>query len=208
MDPVKTLISRLDEGFDFLGFSLKQGTPLKNKITFVLQRNRGKVFRYPKRTTSRRLTIYPAYERIVANLIRNTFCEGKKLWPIAKSGFVILDEFEIVLKFRQIVMGLVNYYRECDNLAAIHSAFYVLQYSCAKTLSYRQKSSVSQIFDKYGKNLTINRDVKGAYGTIKQRTVSFPIEKGLLVKTRRKNPELKKDDKFDPFRLNSYNRTK
>ena len=209
LDPVKTLVTRLDTGFDFLGFHIQAWKPFQNKLKLTLKNQHNPdlpTTRYKSRTTSRKITIYPSVTRLHTNLLRNKFCKGEDLTPIAKSGWTLLDEFEIVLKYRQTFVGLVNYYRFCDDINALNRVSYILQYSCAKTIAYRQKITMSQVFDKLGKNLRITRDIVTPKGT-KKKAVHFSTlaelrNEGLVTVYYPPN------DSYDPFNVKTYWRTK
>lgn len=56
------------------------------------------------------------------------------------------------------MLGIYNYYIPCDNHYLLNRVSYILQYSCAKTLAHIQKSSITKIFKKYGKNMKITRE--------------------------------------------------
>jgi RNA-directed DNA polymerase len=175
LDKDKTLISRIDKGFAFLGFHIKQWGIDQNKIAYVLKNKDNpeiRTTRHQKRTTSRQISVYPDSARIHTNLLRNNFCVSTDLTPIAKVAWTLLDDYEIVLKFRQTFEGLANYYRWTDGFYALNRVSYILQYSCAKTLSYRKKSTISKIFKRYGKSMTIRREIHGPDGP-RYKQVSF-----------------------------------
>jgi group II intron reverse transcriptase/maturase len=211
LDKDKTLVSRIDRGFPFLGFYIKSWDENQNKITYVLKDKKNKdqpTTRHQKRTTSRQITVYPDTSRIHANLLRNKFCKTPQLVPIARSAWTLLDEYEIVLKFRQVFEGLANYYRWTDGFYALNRISYILQYSCAKTLSYRQKSSVSKIFKKYGKNMTILREIHSPSGN-KFKQVSF-ITHSEISRKFAQDPYTRPPSfaPYDPFKIVTYWRTK
>lgn len=167
LDPVNTKITRIDDGFNFLGFTIQTWSPDQLQVTHKLYKKHNRIQRFKERTRSRKITIIPCSDIILANLLRNKFCQGSEYFPIAKAAWTVLDEYEIVLKFRQTWLGLFNYYhRTCDTTYILNRVSYILKFSCAKTLSYRQKSSITKIFAKYGSNLTIHRPFFTGKGTI------------------------------------------
>lgn len=212
LDKEKTLISTTATGFSFLGFHIKACGNDQIKKAYVLKylNNKNKpTTRYQKRTTSKVITVYPDSERIHTNLLRKKFCVGPNLNPVAKSEWTVLDEYEIVLKFQQTFMGLANYYRWTDGFYALNRVSYILQYSCAKTLSYRQKSSVSKIFKKYGKNMEIRREIKGSSGS-KFKQIAFLTHAEVSKKFKEDKtlrPKLS-EAPHDPFKIITYWRTK
>ena len=203
LDPIKTSVTSLTEGFDFLGFHIQTWDEKQIKKAYYIKKvtkSEPQYIRFMTRSTSRQISIYPSQTRLHSNLLRNKFCTGINLTPIAKSGWTALDEFEIVLKFQQVLRGIINYYRYCPNKKSLNRVSYILQYSCAKTLAYRQKTTISKIFVKYGKNMTITRDVILA-DTTKQRKISFQTSSELL-KTMDGRIHTKKP--FDPFYIHTY----
>lgn len=157
LDEDKTLISKLINGFNFLGYSIKMNSPnqIRNKMVLINIKNSHK--RVLRRTTSRKITIIPHKERLLSKLKINCFCDNN-YYPIAKLSWHIYDEYEIVLKYRQIMIGISNYFAKCDNNYLLYRVSYILQYSCAKTLSTRKKTTMSKIFVKYGKNLKVIKE--------------------------------------------------
>lgn len=105
------------------------------------------------------------------------------------------------------MIGVTNYYRNCDSHRILNYISYILQYSCAKTLARRKKKSLKSIFIQYGKNLTIKKDIKTLKGE-KPIRVEFPTyvdlkRKGRLNINKRSDTYL-----FDPFKLTTFWRTK
>ena len=152
LDPEKTLVTHTSNPINFLGFTIQ--VPTNVKITKVSHKNT----RYLRRTTSKTLYIYPDRRRVLyTNLTLRKFCEqrNKEFFPISKPGFIVLSDYEIVLKYRQIMVGLFNYYRNVDRLNFLNYVFYILQYSCAKTLARKKKISIRQIFFRYTFRLKI-----------------------------------------------------
>lgn len=199
LDPDKTLITRIDQGFEFIGYTVKMQKPKHLKITLITYKTKKKIQRFPRRTTSRKINIYPSSKRITRNLQIHQFCRGSDDFPIAKRSWIILDEFEIVLKYRQIMIGLTNDSQNCSNHRILNRASYILQYSCAKTLAARKKRTMGHIFKEYGKDLKITRQfyTKDSQYT---RAVTFPTlttlrKAGKLTYHKHKSP-IK-----DPFRI-------
>lgn len=207
LDEGKTKISRLDNGIAFLGFRIKMCTPNQIKRMKVLQKlSNGKYKRVIKRTTTRKITIVPDRERVLRNLVHKGFCK-KDYHPKAKVAWIILDEYEIVIKFRQMIIGLFNYYRRCDNLNMFSQLKYILKYSCAKTLARRRKESIRTIFKRYTEKLIIKKQI---YTTNKSKDVKI-LQTGLPS-----NAQLKQystninspNGDFDPFYIQTFMRTK
>jgi group II intron reverse transcriptase/maturase len=171
----KTSITKIQQGIKFLGFEIIMRSNRSTKITRLSEQNsKTKEYnRFLRRTTSRKINILPDKYRLLSRLVLGKFCTEKTYFPIGIRSWAQFDEYEIVLKYRRIMVGLTNYYRNCDNVYFLNRVSYILQYSCAKTISVRQKSSISKVFNKYGKDLTIVRQYKTAEKT-HTRTTSFP----------------------------------
>jgi retron-type reverse transcriptase len=157
LDNKKTFSTRISDGFNFLGYSIKMNDPnqIRKKRVLINVNNQKK--RVLRRTTSRKITIIPQKDRLLQKIKLNRFCDNN-YYPIARLSWHIYDEYEIVLKYRQIMMGIYNYFAKCDNSYILNRISYILQYSCAKTLATRQKTTMPKIFKKYGTNLIVIKE--------------------------------------------------
>lgn len=209
LDGEKTLITSLENGVSFLGFTIIKWSKSQRKKKFVLQRRRNKIVRSLRQTTSNKINILPDKSRIRRNLILKGFCNSD-LYPIGRRGLAELDEFEIVLKYRQIMLGIIEYYRNCDSTRALNQLSYILQYSCAKTLATRQKTTIRKIFDKYTTKLIINRQFFTQGETINKRTSfpTYPELKKLGKLTPRDKGNYEGYESKDPFYIQTFWRTK
>ena len=79
-----------------------------------------------RRTTSRNITIIPDKDRLFRKLLRAGFCQTSVLHPTGIRSWTVFDEYEIVLKYRRIMVGLVNYYRNCDQTYPLNRISYIL----------------------------------------------------------------------------------
>lgn len=206
LDPTKTLISRLDEGVKFLGFSIKMWDQRQAKLTQTVLHQKQRTFRFLKRTTSRKITIGPDQERLTKNLVRQGFHNPSQTYsPDSKSSWTVLEEYAIVLKYSQIMRGIFNYYRDCDHKSPIHYASYILQYSCAKTLAHRKRISMSKVFSLYGKQLLITKQFYTKDGVI-EKSIYFPTATELYKTTTKTQND--RNIPPDPFYINAFWRTK
>ena len=126
----------MTEGYDdesimkFFSFEIRMLTDGVRQILKTQKSPSGKYSRVLKRTTSRMLTIEPDSDRILNRMKRNQFCNSK-YEPIAKPGWLIYDDYDIVEKYGQIFRGLYNYYLPYKRLTRLNRISYILQYSCA-----------------------------------------------------------------------------
>ena len=132
LDITKTVVTILNEGISFLGWSIYKQS-------------------YDKKTTSGYVTIEPDTNKILNKLTTLRYCQ-KDGFPIAHAYFVDLPEYYIVQKFNEILRGLANYYSNCDRSYKLNRAHYILTYSCLKTIARRKKISLRQVIKNYGKS--------------------------------------------------------
>ena len=132
LDITKTVVTILNEGISFLGWSIYKQS-------------------YDKKTTSGYVTIEPDTNKILSKLTTLRYCQ-KDGFPIAHAYFVDLPEYYIVQKFNEILRGLANYYSNCDRPYKLNRAHYILTYSCLKTIARRKKISLRQVIKNYGKS--------------------------------------------------------
>lgn len=150
VDLEKIKITQTKNGFNFLGFTYKMRTNCKITRTIY---NKTRVL---KTTTSRSTIIYPDKNKIFEkNLILGKYCKKKNntYYPIGSGKLALLSTYKIIIHYQQRMIGLYNYYKNTNNLEAINFAFYILKYSCAKTIARRKKISMTKIFKLYGPNL-------------------------------------------------------
>lgn len=151
LDPNKTAVTAFNQSFQFLGFSIRQAPPRSVRLKRLRIRSDKKQLRL-RRTTRRHVTIIPDSKRIKQRLIYNLYCDSS-LSSRSHPHLVMLTPYEIVLHYQLTMRGLFNYYARVDNFNMINYAFYILRYSCAKTIARRQKSSIRKVFDVQGLNL-------------------------------------------------------
>jgi len=169
--------------------------------------NNQKFVRVLKRTTSRQITVEPDSDRILKRLKHLKLC-NKDYFPIGRPLWRQFHEYQIVQKYNAMFRGLYNYYRPCQKLQRLSHISYILHYSCAKTIAGRQKTSISQVFNRYGKRLKITYQIQGTKSET-TRSIEFNdfttlrrIDK-LLPPTVRFHPKL-----YDPFHIKNFWRTK
>lgn len=204
LDPVKTIITKLSNGFQFLGYSLYMWSTNQMKITRTISKNKFGTFRSLRGTISRKLTLRPDHKRLLKNLTLGKFCDSKQ-YPIGIRSWANFDEYDIVLKYRQVMVGIFNYYRECDNYHILNRVNYILKYSCAKTISLRKKITMSQTFNQYGSDLKIVKQIYSST-SVTSKIVTFPDLNSLENRT----PKIYNTNNtlIDPLKINQHWRTK
>lgn len=204
LDEEKTKITRASKGYTFLGFEIRSGTQknIKQKRVLLKHKN-GKFTRTLRRTTSRVITVEPDKKRILNRLKILQFCD-RNYKPKAKAAWIVYDDFQIVEKYSQICRGIYNYYEPCGRLSPLSHIFYILQYSCAKTLARKKKISIRRIFLMYTTKLIIKKTILGTNKETEKKIQFLDIP---TLRKEIKNPKEKRND-WDPFRIQEHWRTK
>lgn len=198
------------DGVCFLGYQMKMWPNKQLKIKTTISQHKKKFIRTNQNITSRKITIRPEKDRIIENLYQRKICK-KDGYPIGVRAWSILEEYRIVERYKSIMLGITNYYINCDNLYILNQVSYILQYSCAKTLAIRKKMTMSQIFQKYGKKLQICFETRHIHkNKVTQRSVEFltlsDLKKTGFIDKGKSRASI--DKAHDPFHLLYYNRTK
>ena len=200
----KTKITNIRRQFvPFLGYEiLLRSDKNRIKITNVWDEIRKNWTK--RRTTSHKFFTRPNKERLY-NKIKLLGIADSSLYPIGKRPWSALDEFQIVQKYHSIFLGITGHYIQCSTLNPLNRISYIFQYSCAKTLATRKKIPMPQIFEKYGKQLLIEREYKDNPG--KKQIVEFMG----LTKIRKSYFQLNRPSSlspyFDPFKIRTFWRT-
>lgn len=119
-------------------------------------------------------------EEIYELLHSRGFISEKQKRPTPNDSVLSQKDHHIVAWYRNISMGLLNYYACCDNLLKVKSIVnYQLRWSAIHTLSKKHKSSSHQIIQKYGKNLVITHDGKEVASFLKPEEIK-QYQKGFL----------------------------
>lgn len=92
--------------------------------------------------------------KLVAKLHSKGFCDANGQFT-AKTGWMGLDDQQIVEQYNGVLRGILNYYSFADNYAELGRIQYILMFSAAKTLARKHRSSVRRIFRKHGRRLTV-----------------------------------------------------
>lgn len=158
----KTKITHITKGYRFLGFEIQLNIiRTSSKLVRLLQKGSNGIYSIPLRRISLGLiTIEPDSKKILKKMKLYKFC-NKKYEPRGKAAWTIYDEFQIVTKYAQVFREIFNYYELCKRLSKLSRISYLLQYSCAKTLAKRVKTSLKSIFEKYTIKMVIEKRIQG-----------------------------------------------
>ena len=163
--PTKTKITNIRKGnAQFLGYEifLPRNRPIssyKGKEVKTIRRGQVQLrFDIPVNKITKRY-VERGYLKQLKDRVR----------PISKASYSVLEDHVIVSHYRSVWFGLLNYYSGCTNRGRLQYIHYLLHISCAMTLGHRHRKSISKIFAKHGKTLSVkipNTDKK----------VSFPYK--------------------------------
>jgi len=149
----KTTITTLKDGkFLFLGATIKK---LKKNTTYLTKVNRkGKNLRV---ASARRLLIGAPIWLLLNKMKESGFIKQNRLGktvPISKTSIMNLSHYEIIRFYNSKIHGILNFYSFASNLNSLRYILYLLQMSCAITLSRKYKlASFATAFKKFGKCL-------------------------------------------------------
>jgi hypothetical protein len=77
--------------------------------------------------------------------------------PACVNGLINQPVDHIIEHYNGVLRGWYNYYQLAENVGQLNYARYVFRYSLAKTLAHKESTSVSRVFQKYGKDLTFTK---------------------------------------------------
>jgi len=79
--------------------------------------------------------------------------QGKRYTP-----WVNYSDYEIIVKYKAIMLGLLNFYSLANDLYRFNAIGYLLTYSAAHTLANKHSTSIAKVFRKFGPNLQVKAD--------------------------------------------------
>jgi hypothetical protein len=102
------------------------------------------------RTTTGNITLLVPL-RELSKKLEKYMADGR---PACRNAFINQPVEHIIEHYNGVIRGWYNYFQLAENVSRLNYARYVLQYSLAKTLAHKEASSVSKVFQKYGKDIT------------------------------------------------------
>ena len=175
LDQEKTYITELKRGQAmFLGFSFfthnRNMTRVRDEKTGkTLFRRRAEDFLYIGIDHKKIKT------RMIDHQMINTEYKTRRV-----NLYTNLFPWDIVMKFRQKMLGFFNYYYpHLSSKADLSKYYYFFYYSCCKTIAYRVKKSITQIAKTHGSDLrmkynVVKKDLKTNKIITKKYYVYFP----------------------------------
>nr|YP_009568394.1 hypothetical protein [Orbilia oligospora]QBL02024.1 hypothetical protein [Orbilia oligospora] len=149
----KTIITHLQDGFEFLGAHIK--TLKKQDFRMKTKTRTGKII---SMRASVRARVDMPTEKIIKKLLELGFLKRNHLNKLLAKPYmklVNLDHTTILQFFNSKIQGLLNYYTFAGNRVKLFNIIWLLKQSAAKTLARKFKlKSMRHIFTKFGPDLT------------------------------------------------------
>lgn len=179
MSEEKTLITHTSEKARFLGYDICVCRDQKTK--------------HGKRSMSNRVLLYMPQEKWLKKLLSykalhiKKDVNGKEIWrPTHRRYLVDNDDLEILKKYNSEITGIYNYYRIANNVSALQSFKYVMEYSMYRTLCLKYQCSIGKLKRKY----CINGKFAVRYKTKTESKVLFLYNNGFK---RQELPDIRSD---------------
>lgn len=81
--------------------------------------------------------------------------EGNRWVPQALPDLTPLSVKDLILRYRSILKGFLNYYSFVDNRAHLGKIFWILKESLKKTICYKKDIGSPQFYKQYGPHTTL-----------------------------------------------------
>lgn len=125
----------------YLGFTI-----FMQKRVVVKRRNTDTLTR-----PGRQILAGPDLNRIYKRLVEKRMATPNSLRPTSKPSWLVFEIKDIIEKYNSIMLGIYNYYYPIITYKSeISRIYYILYYSCLKTIARKLKTTKSQLFNKFG----------------------------------------------------------
>jgi len=149
----KTVITHLaTERAQFLGYLFQTAGPRWRRRNLQRKGSPHNVIQTIKTTTGNITLLVPL--RNIDEKLKKYMKDGQ---PACMNGFINQPVDHIIEHYNGVLRGWYNYYQLAENVSQLNHARYVFRYSLAKTLAHKEASSVSKVFQKYGKDITFKK---------------------------------------------------
>lgn len=160
----KTKITHLGSEYaKFLGYYIKINTNSQNITS--RRRNQDRETLDIRKSTDKPKLIVPR-DLIKSKLIKNGFADEQGN-PKYFGRFIFLTDYEIVQRYNSILRGFMNFYNIAEDRTSLNEMIYILEYSLAHTIAAKHRLSLSKVFKRYGKPITVKLKTDKATKTIK-----------------------------------------
>lgn len=110
-------------------------------------------------------------QNLIDKLENKAFLKKKaeKLVPQVILEFTPLPIKELILRFRSILLGILNYYSFADNRHDLRQIHYLLKECLIRTIQHKEQTNRKTLLKQYGNDIALN--IKSIDG--KTKTLSF-----------------------------------
>jgi group II intron reverse transcriptase/maturase len=136
----------------FLGYVFQTARPRLRKRNLNRTRSPHNIIQTRKTTSGNIKLLVPLKE--LSPKLKKYMAHGQ---PAGFNAFINQPIEYIIDHYNGLIRGWYNYYQLAENVGRLNYARYVLQYSLAKTLAYKERTTIHKIFRKYGKNITYTK---------------------------------------------------
>jgi len=149
----KTVITHpATERAQFLGYLFQTASPRWRRRNLRRKGSPHNIIQTIK-TTSGNITLLVPLKTIEEKL-KKYMKDGQ---PACMNAFINQPIDHIIEHYNGALRGWYHYYQLAENVCQLNHARFVFRYSLAKTLAHKEASSVSKVFQKYGKNITYRK---------------------------------------------------
>lgn len=132
----------------FLGYLVKTAKPRLRRRNMRVKGSPHNIVQTVKTMSGNIRLLAPLKE--LSQKLKLYMSKGK---PDKVNGLVNQPIEHIIAHYNSVMRGWYNYYQLAENVSRLNYARYVLQYSLAKTIATKERTSVSKVFRKYGKDI-------------------------------------------------------
>lgn len=146
----KTKLTQLRKNYAvFLGHRIQIDTSTK----FAYVRRKGQTH-HLKRVTGSFILLTAPIDAIVQRLSLKGFCD-RKGFPTHKKLWTTQEDHQIIDNFNATIRGIFGFYSGVHKPNQLSRIWYILKFSCAKTLAAKHRNSLRKIFKKHGPQLKV-----------------------------------------------------
>ena len=114
-------------------------------------------------------------ESLIQRLSNNGFLqyEKNKIKPLACRTLALLPTINLIIRYRSILNGYLQYYSFVDNIRKLKMIYNILRASLEKTICFKEKLTKVSFHKIYGKDISV--DITNKYGTKLRLDFPAPI---------------------------------
>lgn len=157
----KTLITDLlNEPAHFLGYEIKGNRYKKiEKIKMMVGRTTKTAKDMLKKVSGQLIHAYPDRQRLLSRFCMKGYCD-KRGFPRELPFLTNFDAHTIISRYNSVIRGIFDYYAQFTRYGFyLNRWFYILKYSCLKTLAHKFKISVRKVLNQFKVNTIFGRTI-------------------------------------------------